>query len=83
MVGIPSELKSKRKIRATLKEASEKNNALRRLKPRFEDLVNLKLRSYGLSFHEFRPRFVLFRFVRRGRIEVIRGVGYQPSGTGV
>ncbi|GBM70157.1 hypothetical protein AVEN_1803-1 [Araneus ventricosus] len=36
MFGIPSGLKSERNIRGTLKEASEKNNALRRLKPRFE-----------------------------------------------
>ncbi|GBM35965.1 hypothetical protein AVEN_201680-1 [Araneus ventricosus] len=42
VVGIPSGLKSERKrwnlksrFRGTLKEASEKNNALRRLKPRF------------------------------------------------
>ncbi|GBN17510.1 hypothetical protein AVEN_130966-1 [Araneus ventricosus] len=36
MVGIPSGLESERKIGGTLKEASEKNNALRRLKSRFE-----------------------------------------------
>ncbi|GBN81717.1 hypothetical protein AVEN_152575-1 [Araneus ventricosus] len=36
MVGIPSGLK----IGGTLKEASEKNNALRRLKPRFEGSIN-------------------------------------------
>ncbi|GBM63685.1 hypothetical protein AVEN_198690-1 [Araneus ventricosus] len=39
-VGIPSGLKSERKIRGTPKETSEKNNALRRLKPRFEGSVN-------------------------------------------
>ncbi|GBN84242.1 hypothetical protein AVEN_69193-1 [Araneus ventricosus] len=40
MVGIPSGLKSERKIRGTLKEASEKNNAFRRLKSRFEGSRN-------------------------------------------
>ncbi|GBN18732.1 hypothetical protein AVEN_79802-1, partial [Araneus ventricosus] len=40
VVGIPSGLKSERKIRGTLKEASEKNNALRRLKPHFEGSIN-------------------------------------------
>ncbi|GBO20811.1 hypothetical protein AVEN_51488-1 [Araneus ventricosus] len=40
MVGILSGLKSERKIRRTLKEASEKNNALRRLKPCFEGSIN-------------------------------------------
>ncbi|GBM90069.1 hypothetical protein AVEN_162414-1 [Araneus ventricosus] len=43
MVRIPSGLKSERKIRGTLEEAGEKNNALRRLKPRFELLVFLLL----------------------------------------
>ncbi|GBN70788.1 hypothetical protein AVEN_141682-1 [Araneus ventricosus] len=43
VVGIPSGLKSERKIRGTLKEASEKNNALRRLKPRFEVSISLNL----------------------------------------
>ncbi|GBN47327.1 hypothetical protein AVEN_173833-1 [Araneus ventricosus] len=40
MVGIPSGLKSERKMRVTLKGASEKNNALRRLKSRFEGSIN-------------------------------------------
>ncbi|GBL96922.1 hypothetical protein AVEN_182506-1 [Araneus ventricosus] len=40
VVGIPSGLKSERKIRGALKEASEKNNALRILKPRFEGSIN-------------------------------------------
>ncbi|GBL78326.1 hypothetical protein AVEN_42857-1 [Araneus ventricosus] len=40
MVGIQSGLKSDRKIRGTLKEDIEKNNALRRLKPRFEGSIN-------------------------------------------
>ncbi|GBN45898.1 hypothetical protein AVEN_212837-1, partial [Araneus ventricosus] len=47
VVGIPSGLKSERKLwslksrfRGALKEASEKNNALRRLKPRFESSIN-------------------------------------------
>ncbi|GBO09014.1 hypothetical protein AVEN_150216-1 [Araneus ventricosus] len=35
-----SGLKLKQKIRGTLKEASEKNNALRRLKPRFKGRKN-------------------------------------------
>ncbi|GBN31497.1 hypothetical protein AVEN_59176-1 [Araneus ventricosus] len=46
VVGIPSGLKAKRKrwslksrFRGTLKEASEKNNSLRRLKPRFEGSI--------------------------------------------
>ncbi|GBN06678.1 hypothetical protein AVEN_56727-1 [Araneus ventricosus] len=39
MVGIPSGLKLERKIRRTLKETSGKDNALRRLKPRFEATV--------------------------------------------
>ncbi|GBM59172.1 hypothetical protein AVEN_18060-1 [Araneus ventricosus] len=34
----------------------------------------VKLRSYGLSFHEFRPRFALFPIVGTGRIEVVRGL---------
>ncbi|GBN99285.1 hypothetical protein AVEN_233480-1, partial [Araneus ventricosus] len=47
VAGIPSGLKSERKhwslkslFRETLKEASEKNNGLRRLKPRFEGSIN-------------------------------------------
>ncbi|GBN34666.1 hypothetical protein AVEN_250713-1 [Araneus ventricosus] len=47
VVGIPFELKSERgcwslksRFRGTLKEASEKNNALSRLKPRFEGSIN-------------------------------------------
>ncbi|GBM04422.1 hypothetical protein AVEN_35594-1 [Araneus ventricosus] len=40
MVGIPPGLKSERNIRGTLKEAIEKNNALRRLKSRFEGSTN-------------------------------------------
>ncbi|GBN32415.1 hypothetical protein AVEN_169510-1 [Araneus ventricosus] len=35
-----SGLKSERKVKGTLKEASEKNKALRRLKPRFEGSIN-------------------------------------------
>ncbi|GBN99391.1 hypothetical protein AVEN_72217-1 [Araneus ventricosus] len=34
----------------------------------------LKLPSYGLPFHEFRPRFVLFPIVGTGRIDVARGL---------
>ncbi|GBM27969.1 hypothetical protein AVEN_20582-1 [Araneus ventricosus] len=34
----------------------------------------VKLRSYGLSFHDFRPRFALFPIVGTGRIEVARGL---------
>ncbi|GBO01208.1 hypothetical protein AVEN_125084-1 [Araneus ventricosus] len=34
----------------------------------------VKLRSYDLSFHEFRPRFALFPIVRTGRIDVARGL---------
>ncbi|GBM58468.1 hypothetical protein AVEN_226412-1 [Araneus ventricosus] len=41
--GNPSGLKSARKIRSTLKQAIEKNNALRRLKPRFEGSINKNL----------------------------------------
>ncbi|GBN55515.1 Glutamate receptor-interacting protein 2 [Araneus ventricosus] len=37
-------------------------------------LACLKLRSYGLPFHEFRPRFVLFPFVGTGRIDVALGL---------
>ncbi|GBM85846.1 hypothetical protein AVEN_37493-1 [Araneus ventricosus] len=33
---------------------------------------DVKLRSYVLSFHEFRPRFVLFPMVGTGRIDVAR-----------
>ncbi|GBN52701.1 hypothetical protein AVEN_157233-1 [Araneus ventricosus] len=33
-----------------------------------------KSRSYGLSFQEFRPRFVLFPVVRTGGIDVARGL---------
>ncbi|GBN83572.1 hypothetical protein AVEN_75772-1 [Araneus ventricosus] len=47
VVGIPSGLKSERKrwslksrFGETLKQASEKNDALRRLKPRFEGSIN-------------------------------------------
>ncbi|GBO05759.1 hypothetical protein AVEN_188738-1 [Araneus ventricosus] len=36
--------------------------------------TNFKLPSYGLSFHEFRPRFVLFPIIETGRIEVARGL---------
>ncbi|GBL54176.1 hypothetical protein AVEN_190426-1 [Araneus ventricosus] len=36
--------------------------------------VIIKLRSYGLFFHEFRPRFVLFPIVGTGRIDVARGL---------
>ncbi|GBM38322.1 hypothetical protein AVEN_114024-1, partial [Araneus ventricosus] len=32
------------------------------------------MRSYGLSFHEFRPRFALFPIVRTGRIDAARGL---------
>ncbi|GBM03830.1 hypothetical protein AVEN_231303-1 [Araneus ventricosus] len=34
----------------------------------------IKLCSYGLSFHEFRPRFVLFPTVGTGKIDVARGL---------
>ncbi|GBM98557.1 hypothetical protein AVEN_186094-1 [Araneus ventricosus] len=34
----------------------------------------VKPRSYGLSFHEFRPRFALFPVVGTGRIGVARGL---------
>ncbi|GBL78573.1 hypothetical protein AVEN_220570-1 [Araneus ventricosus] len=40
VVGIPSGVKSERKIRRTLKEANDKNYALRRLKPPFEGSIN-------------------------------------------
>ncbi|GBO26066.1 hypothetical protein AVEN_24910-1 [Araneus ventricosus] len=36
----------------------------------YEDLVHVKPRSYGLSFHEFRPRFALFPIVGTERIDV-------------
>ncbi|GBO00512.1 hypothetical protein AVEN_132809-1 [Araneus ventricosus] len=36
--------------------------------------VRQKLRSYGLSFHEFRPLFALFPIVGTGRIDVTRGL---------
>ncbi|GBN35794.1 hypothetical protein AVEN_204782-1 [Araneus ventricosus] len=36
--------------------------------------VPFKLRSNGLSFHEFRPRFVLFLVVGTRRIDVARGL---------
>ncbi|GBO18185.1 hypothetical protein AVEN_168748-1 [Araneus ventricosus] len=36
--------------------------------------VSLKLRSYGPSFHEFRPRFALFPIVGTGRIVMARGL---------
>ncbi|GBL89396.1 hypothetical protein AVEN_225908-1 [Araneus ventricosus] len=32
------------------------------------------LRSYGLSFHEFHPRFALCPIVEIGRIDVARGL---------
>ncbi|GBN40255.1 hypothetical protein AVEN_13121-1 [Araneus ventricosus] len=35
---------------------------------------HLKLRSYGLSFHEFRQRFLLFPVVGTGRIDVALGL---------
>ncbi|GBL93218.1 hypothetical protein AVEN_42665-1 [Araneus ventricosus] len=35
-------------------------------------LGEVKQRSFGLSFHEFRPRFALFPIVRTGRIDVAR-----------
>ncbi|GBM16305.1 hypothetical protein AVEN_194046-1 [Araneus ventricosus] len=35
---------------------------------------HLKLRSYSLSFHEFRPRYVLFPIVGTERIAVARGL---------
>ncbi|GBM35590.1 hypothetical protein AVEN_121040-1 [Araneus ventricosus] len=34
----------------------------------------MKMRSNGLSFHEFRPRFALFPVVGTGRIDVARGL---------
>ncbi|GBL74333.1 hypothetical protein AVEN_235314-1 [Araneus ventricosus] len=34
----------------------------------------LKLRSNGLSFHKFRPRFALFPVLGPGRIDVARGL---------
>ncbi|GBN81882.1 hypothetical protein AVEN_257653-1 [Araneus ventricosus] len=37
-------------------------------------MITLKLRSYELSFHEFRPRFALFPVVGTGRIDVGRGL---------
>ncbi|GBM93537.1 hypothetical protein AVEN_210321-1 [Araneus ventricosus] len=58
MVGIPSGLKSERKIRGSLKEASEKNNALRRLKPCFEG-----------SKQGFRHRQASIKICRLGKIE--------------
>ncbi|GBO00699.1 hypothetical protein AVEN_271575-1 [Araneus ventricosus] len=36
--------------------------------------VRVKLRSNGLSFHRFRPRFALFPFVGTGRIEMDNGL---------
>ncbi|GBM29942.1 hypothetical protein AVEN_165932-1, partial [Araneus ventricosus] len=36
--------------------------------------IRIKPRSYGLSFHEFRPRFALFLVVGTGRIDVARGL---------
>ncbi|GBN09016.1 hypothetical protein AVEN_90927-1 [Araneus ventricosus] len=36
--------------------------------------ATLKLRSYGLFLHEFRPRFVLFPIVGTGRIDAARGL---------
>ncbi|GBM38163.1 hypothetical protein AVEN_48495-1 [Araneus ventricosus] len=35
---------------------------------------SIKPRSYGLSFHEFRPRFALFPIVGTRRIDVARGL---------
>ncbi|GBL74602.1 hypothetical protein AVEN_235509-1 [Araneus ventricosus] len=40
--------------------------------------VSIKLRSNGLSFHEFRPRFALFPAVGTGRIDVARGLSEGP-----
>ncbi|GBO07791.1 hypothetical protein AVEN_48815-1, partial [Araneus ventricosus] len=37
------------------------------------DGTKVKPRSYDLFFHEFRPRFELFRVVGTGRIDVARG----------
>ncbi|GBN85748.1 hypothetical protein AVEN_116474-1 [Araneus ventricosus] len=39
----------------------------------------VKLRSYGLSFHKFRPRFALFLVVGTGRIDVTRGLVVSTS----
>ncbi|GBO06701.1 hypothetical protein AVEN_109366-1 [Araneus ventricosus] len=36
------------------------------------DPLNQKPRSYGLSFHEFHPRFTLFLVIGTGRIDVAR-----------
>ncbi|GBN88987.1 hypothetical protein AVEN_173425-1 [Araneus ventricosus] len=36
--------------------------------------TRVKPRSYGLSFHEFRPRFALFHLAGIGRIDVARGL---------
>ncbi|GBM85827.1 hypothetical protein AVEN_162137-1 [Araneus ventricosus] len=41
---------------------------------RMNYFCKLKLRSNGLSFHEFGPRFALFPIVRTGRIDVARGL---------
>ncbi|GBO05713.1 hypothetical protein AVEN_145228-1 [Araneus ventricosus] len=35
--------------------------------------ISFKLRSYGLSFQEFRPLFALFTIVGTGRIDMDRG----------
>ncbi|GBL87272.1 hypothetical protein AVEN_270537-1 [Araneus ventricosus] len=35
---------------------------------------SLKLRSNGVSFHEFRQRFALFTVVETGRIDVVRAL---------
>ncbi|GBM59208.1 hypothetical protein AVEN_60405-1 [Araneus ventricosus] len=39
-----------------------------------ERWLALKPRSYGLSFHEFRPLFALFPIFGTGRIDVARGL---------
>ncbi|GBM21630.1 hypothetical protein AVEN_250733-1 [Araneus ventricosus] len=42
--------------------------------PRLTYMADVHPRSYGLSFHEFRPRFALFPIVGTGRIDVARGL---------
>ncbi|GBM80515.1 hypothetical protein AVEN_123270-1 [Araneus ventricosus] len=37
-------------------------------------MLHVKPRSYGLYFHEFRPRFVLLPVIGTGRIDVARGL---------
>ncbi|GBM86870.1 hypothetical protein AVEN_124747-1 [Araneus ventricosus] len=46
--------------------------------PRALWCIRIKPRSYGLSFHEFRPRFALFPVVGTGRIDVARGLVSTP-----